>query len=105
MSVWLVSSRKRMAIIGFGLMASAIGNGGGTLRAVLRERPVFWFADSRDLAVCFGIAVLAFFGAHILQRRYVALLWADAIGMAAYGVMGAELGLRPGAAGPVARSE
>src|SRR3546814_9881884 len=102
MSGALVASRKQMDIIGFGLMASATGIGGGTLRDVLLERPVFWIADSRYLAVCFGIAVLAFFGAHILQRRYVALLWADAIGMAAYGVMGAELGLRAGAAGPVA---
>src|SRR3546814_1290067 len=105
MSGGLVASRKQMDIIGFGLMASVTGIGGGTLRDVLLERPVFWIADSRYLAVCFGIAVLAFCGAHILQRRYTALLWADAVGMAAYGVMGAELALRAGARSEEHKSE
>lgn len=98
----LVASRKQMDIIGFGLMASATGIGGGTLRDVLLERPVFWITDGRYLAVCLGIAVLVYFGAHIVQRRFVVLLWADAVGIAAYAVMGAELGLRYGAAPAVA---
>lgn len=98
----LVASRKQMDLIGFGLMASATGIGGGTLRDVLLERPVFWIADGRYLAVCLGMAVLVYFGAHIVQRRFVVLLWADAVGIAAYAVMGAELGLKAGAAAPVA---
>jgi len=98
----LVASRKQMDLIGFGLMATATGIGGGTLRDVLLGRPVFWIADGRYLAVCLGIAVLVYFGAHVVQRRFVALLWADAIGIAAYAVMGAELGLRSGAAAAVA---
>lgn len=98
----LVASRKQMDLIGFGLMASATGIGGGTLRDVLLQRPVFWIADGRYLAVCLGIAALVYFGAHVVQRRFVVLLWADAIGIAAYAVMGAELGLRAGAAPPVA---
>lgn len=98
----LVASRKQMDLVGFGLMASATGIGGGTLRDVLLERPVFWIADGRYLAVCLGIAAVVYFSAHILQRRFVVLLWADAVGIAAYAVMGAELGLRSGAAPPVA---
>lgn len=98
----LVASRKQMDLVGFGLMASATGIGGGTLRDVLLERPVFWITDGRYLAVCLGMAVLVYFGAHIVQRRFVVLLWADAVGIAAYAVMGAELGLRAGAAAPVA---
>src|SRR3546814_17675307 len=74
----LVASRKQMDIIGFGLLASATGIGGGTLRDVPLERPAFWIADSRYLAVCFGIAALAFFGAPILQRRYLSFLLAAA---------------------------
>jgi len=97
-----VASRKQMDLVGFGLMASATGIGGGTLRDVLLERPVFWIADGRYLAVCLGMAVLVYFGAHIVQRRFVVLLWADAVGIAAYAVMGAELGLKAGAAAPVA---
>ena len=98
----LVASRKQMDLIGFGLMATATGIGGGTLRDLLLERPVFWIADGRYLAVCLGIAALVYVGAHIVQRRFLVLLWADAIGISAYAVMGAELGLRHGAAAPVA---
>ena len=98
----LVASRKQMDLIGFGLMATATGIGGGTLRDVLLGRPVFWIADGRYLAVCLGIAALVYVGAHVVQRRFVVLLWADAVGIAAYAVMGAELGLRSGAAAAVA---
>lgn len=98
----MVASRKQMDLIGFGLMASATGIGGGTLRDLLLDRPVFWITDGRYLAVCLGIALLAYLGAHVVQRRFVVLLWADAVGIAAYAVMGAELGLRAGAVAPVA---
>ena len=43
------------------------------------------------------MAVLVFFTAHIIQRRYIAVLWADGIGIAAYAVMGADVALRSGA--------
>lgn len=98
----LVASRRQMDLIGFGLMASAAGMGGGTLRDVLLARPVFWIADGRYMAVCLGVATLVYLSAHVLQRRFVVLLWADAVGLAAYAVMGAALGLRAGAAAPVA---
>ncbi len=87
----LVASRKDMDIVGFGLMASLTGIGGGTLRDLLLDRPVFWISDQRYLIVCLTIAVLVFFTAHMLQKRYVALLWADAVGLSAFGVMGAHI--------------
>ena len=87
----LVASRKAMDIVGFGLMASLTGVGGGTLRDLLLDRPVFWISDPLPVWICLGIATLIFFSAHIIQRRYLVLLWADAIGIALYGVMGAEL--------------
>lgn len=96
----LVASRKEMDLIGFGLMACLTGVGGGTLRDVLLGRPVFWIADPLPIAVCLAMATLLFFTAHIIQRRYVVLLWADAVGIALYGVMGAELAQLSGA-GPL----
>jgi uncharacterized membrane protein YeiH len=96
----LVASRKAMDIVGFGLMASLTGVGGGTLRDLLLDRPVFWISDPLPVWICLGIATLIFFSAHIIQRRYVVLLWADAIGIALYGVMGAELA-RQSSAGPL----
>ncbi len=96
----LVASRKQMDLIGFGLMAAITGVGGGTLRDLLLDRPVFWVADAKPLAVCLAVAVVLFFTAHVIQRRYQVLLWADGIGIALYGVMGAELARLSGA-GPL----
>ncbi len=96
----LVASRKEMDLIGFGLMACLTGVGGGTLRDVLLDRPVFWIVDPLPIALCLTIAALLFFTAHIIQRRYVVLLWADAVGISLYGVMGAELARLSGA-GPL----
>lgn len=96
----LVASRKEMDLIGFGLMASLTGVGGGTLRDLLLDRPVFWISDPRAIWICLAIALLVFFTAHKVQRRYPVLLWADALGIALYGVMGAELALLSGA-GPL----
>jgi uncharacterized membrane protein YeiH len=94
----LVASRKQMDLVGFALMASVTGVGGGTLRDLLLGRPVFWVQDISYLIVCLGVALLLFFTAHVIQRRYIALLWADAVGISAYAVMGAELARQSGVA-------
>ena len=93
----LVASRKQMDIVGFALMASVTGIGGGTLRDLLLDRPVFWIGDTSYLLVCLGVALLLFLTAHLVQRRFIALLWADALGLAAFCVLGAELARRAGA--------
>lgn len=92
----LVASRKEMDLIGFGLMATLTGIGGGTFRDLLLDRPVFWIVEQSYLGVCLGIALLVFFFAHKIQRRYTFLLWGDAIGLAAFGVMGAQIALSSG---------
>ena len=96
----LVASRKEMDLIGFGMMATFTGVGGGTVRDVILDRPVFWVEDHRYLLVCLGIALLLYFFASHVQRRYVVLLWSDAIGLAAFAVLGAQLA-READAGPL----
>lgn len=93
----LVASRKEMDFVGFGLMASLTGVGGGTLRDLLLDRPVSWVSDPLPVAVCLAVAIMVFFSASFVQRRYSALLWADALGISLYGVMGAELAVLSGA--------
>ena len=92
----LVASRKEMDLVSFGLLACLTGIGGGTLRDVLLDRAVFWIEQPYYLATCLAVAVLVFFTAHIIQQRFVFVLWADAIGVAAFTVMGAEIALRSG---------
>jgi uncharacterized membrane protein YeiH len=94
----LVASRKQLDVVGFALIAVVTGIGGGTLRDLLLGRtPVFWLRAPELLAVCAAVAVLVFFAAHRLESRFRVLVWADAVGLALYAVVGAEIALLAGA--------
>ncbi|MGB7285782.1 MAG: trimeric intracellular cation channel family protein [Salaquimonas sp.] len=89
----LAASRKQLDIIGFIFLASFTGIGGGTLRdLVLGQTPVFWIVNPNYILVCLAAAVVVYLFAHLLESRYRALLWLDAIGLAAFCVMGAANG-------------
>lgn len=93
----LVAARKRMDLVGFIVIGGATGFGGGTIRDLLLGRtPVGWLRDPAPLAVATAAAVLVFFAAHRLRQRQTALLWADAVGMALFAVLGAEVALIAG---------
>lgn len=97
----LTASRKQLDIVGFIFVASVTGIGGGTLRdLVLGRDPVFWIAAPEYLYVTTAAAVLVYFTAHLVERRYTVLLWADAIGLALFCVLGARIALLTGT-GPV----
>lgn len=99
----LVAARKQMDIVGFALLATATGVGGGTLRDIaLGQLPVFWVGRPVYLAICIGIAVLIFAAAAALQSRLRTLLWLDAMGLALFAVTGAKAALDAGAGGLVA---
>jgi uncharacterized membrane protein YeiH len=98
----LAASRKQMDLIGFALLATLTGVGGGTVRDLILDRPVFWLADQTYLIVCLTVAGLGFLTAHLLQRRYPLLLWLDGCGLAAYGVLGAYVAQGAGAGAIVA---
>lgn len=89
----LAASRKELDIIGFLFLAGVTGIGGGTLRDLILDVPVFWVANHYYLAVCAAMAVITYFTAHLIESRYKLLLWLDAVGLAAYCVFGAWKGL------------
>lgn len=90
----LSASRKQLDVIGFLFLAAATGVGGGTFRDVILDTgPVFWVVKPTYLIVCVCVGLVVFFTAHLFESRYRLLLWFDAIGMAAYSVMGAAKGL------------
>lgn len=99
----LVAARKGMDIVGFALLATATGVGGGTLRDVaLGTLPVFWVGQPEYLAISIGVAFLTFAAAAALQSRLNALLWLDAMGLALFAVTGAKAAIDAGAGGLVA---
>lgn len=93
----LAASRKQLDIVGFIFFAAITGIGGGTLRDLLIGKlPVFWVTQPAFIAVCVCVAIIIFFTAHLIESRYRLLLWLDAIGIAAYSVMGTLIGLNHG---------
>lgn len=84
----LAAAHRRHDIVTFGFFAAITGVGGGTLRDLLIGAPVFWIEQPGYLVACLaaGISIWAFgFG----RFRMRLLLWLDAMGMAAYSVVGA----------------
>ncbi len=95
----LVASRKEMDAVGFVVIACLTGVGGGTLRdLLLGNTPVFWLRAPEVAAVAAAVGLLVFFAAHRVESRFRALLWADAVGLSLYAVLGAEIALTAGTA-------
>lgn len=95
----LVAVRKNMDIFGLLVLALLPAVGGGTLRDLLLDVPVFWLNDPAYLMLT-GCAVLAaFFGHRFLNNARAWIVWADALGLAVFCVLGAAkalaLGLDP----------
>jgi uncharacterized membrane protein YeiH len=84
----LAAARRKHDIVTFGFFAAVTGVGGGTLRDLLIGAPVFWVGRPEYLLVClFAAAAVWVFGPR--RFRPSILNWLDALGMAAYAVVGA----------------
>lgn len=84
----LAAARRQHDIVTFGFFAAVTGVGGGTLRDLLIGAPVFWVSRPAYLVVCLAAAVAVWiFGSGRGRERV--LTWLDALGMAAYAVVGA----------------
>ena len=93
----LAAAREKHDLVTFAFFAAITGVGGGTLRDLLIGAPVFWVQDWRYIAVCLA-AALAIWMIGRRDWRFRALLWLDAAGLGAYGVMGAAKAEAVGAA-------
>src|SRR6188768_568486 len=85
----LVASRKQMDVVGFIVLGTVTGIGGGTLRDLLLSVPVFWVREPAYLVTCALVSVLVFFAAHLARSQYGFLLWLDALGLAIFAATGA----------------
>jgi len=84
----LGAARHKHTIVTFAFFAAITGVGGGTLRDLLIDAPVFWVQNNDYLAVCLGVAVAVWL-TRADRWPFAALLWLDAVGMAVYSVVGA----------------
>ena len=91
----LAAARAKQTIVTFAFFAAVTGVGGGTLRDLLIGAPVFWVANQGYLGVCLIAAALVWL-VSAGERQLRALLWLDAVGLAAYSVVGAAKALSYG---------
>ena len=92
-----------MDLVGFALLGSVTGIGGGTIRdLLLGVQPIFWVEQPVYLVACIIISTGTFFFAHILHHRYRLLLWLDAIGLALFAVTGSSSAMAHGASPVIA---
>lgn len=98
----LVASRKGMDLIGFMWFAVITGVGGGTVRDLILNVPVFWVHNPVHVSACLLTAVVMHFVAPLVESRYQTLLWFDAFGLALVTVAGTVKALDVGAPALVA---
>jgi uncharacterized membrane protein YeiH len=88
----IAAANRKHTIVEFIFFATITGIGGGTLRDLLLGVPVFWMHENSYLAVCAGVAVATWLlGTRVWHFR--TLLWLDAIGLAAFSVIGSAKAL------------
>lgn len=97
----MLAARKSLDPFGAVIIGAVTGMGGGTLRDILLgSLPVYWIAEPKYLAVAVFGALLGYFTspwAQAIATRRAALIWADAIGLSVFCVLGAQAGLAAGA--------
>ncbi|WP_434053791.1 MAG: trimeric intracellular cation channel family protein [Roseibium sp.] len=98
----LTAGKYKMDLIGFILIGTITGIGGGTLRDIILGRQVFWTTDPTELILCVVVSFITFFfiTAEILRRR--GMVWGDTLGLAAFCVAGCHIALQMGVSWPVA---
>ena len=91
----LAAAEKRHDLVTFGFFAAITGVGGGTLRDLLIDAPMFWVQRPDYMVACLaaGLAVWVL-GPERFRERL--LIWLDALGLSAYAVVGAAKALAMG---------
>lgn len=93
----LDAARKEMDILGFMLIGTVTGLGGGTIRDLLLGRsPVYWIDQPIYVGLCLTVTALTYFTVPYIASRTKALIWMDAIGISLFCVTGTQIALEQG---------
>lgn len=88
----IAAGRKRFDLLGVAVIATVTAVGGGTTRDVLLNRhPVFWIKDPTYLLVILAAASLTVLYVRFRQLPKISLLVADALGLALFTIIGAQI--------------
>ena len=88
----LAAGRRGLDLLGVIVLGSVTAVGGGTIRDVLLARhPIFWLADPAYITVIVAAALLTVAYTRWRPPPHAALLVADALGLALFSVVGAQV--------------
>jgi len=89
----LTAGRNKMDLIGYVMIGTITGIGGGTLRDLLLGRKVWWTSNPQELMLCVVASVIAYFFIKNTTQHHRSIVWLDAIGLGAFAVVGCQVGL------------
>ncbi len=93
----LDAARKNMDILGFMLIGTLTGLGGGTARDILLGKfPVYWVQEPTYVGLCLLLSALTYFIVPAVSSRAKALIWMDALGLSLFCVLGAQIAVTLG---------
>ncbi|MBH1989394.1 MAG: TRIC cation channel family protein [Myxococcaceae bacterium] len=98
----LRAAETKMDYTGAVFLAFLTANGGGTLRDLLLDQPIFWIDNTLFLWIPCFIGLMLFLGRQYVidtlshYRLKALLLWADAMGLAIFTIIGVEKSLALG---------
>jgi uncharacterized membrane protein YeiH len=98
----LAASRKDRDMFGLVVLGVLTALGGGTLRDITLNVPVFWLEDFTYGWVALATAVAAFLVYRFLRNTYRLLLYLDAVGVALFGIQAIDKTLGLGYNAPIA---
>jgi uncharacterized membrane protein YeiH len=86
----LAAARQNMDLMSFAIIGVVTAIGGGTLRDLMLDVPVFWLADPTWLFVAVGAALATFFFERRFRSTLRAFLYLDALATAVFCVLAIE---------------
>jgi uncharacterized membrane protein YeiH len=86
-----------MDILGFVMIGTITGIGGGTTRDLLLGRTVWWTHDPLELVLCIVASLVTFFFIKSDITRRKGMIWSDTLGLSVFGVVGCHVALEFGA--------
>ncbi|KVO04785.1 trimeric intracellular cation channel family protein [Burkholderia ubonensis] len=99
MSGALMGMRRGMDRFGLALVGAVTALGGGTVRDVLLGHyPLGWIAHPEYLVITLAAATFASWAARRLARMRTLFVTVDAVGLAAFTIIGCDIGAKTGSA-------
>ena len=89
----LTAARKGMDVFGFVVLALMPAVGGGTIRDLILDVPVFWVVNTLYLWITLAAALLTFVTVRWIHHASTLLTWLDALGLSVFCALGAAKAL------------